>query len=235
MEHVLRRVGVLVREQHQHPRGRDAPVRLPRRAHRHAQPLRAREGPAQGEGGQPRGRGRPRGARSGDLRQAPQSTVRGPDEDEARQSPDREPRQAGREPAPRRVPGGEPAGRAADGREGDLRPACPPGRPQGARADPPQERAREHVAPRQARRLLDQGPGGRRALHRRGRLRGWLGEDGPRPHLPGDPPPAREDHQLREEPDQQGALEQRDPGDDHSDRDRRSGTSSTSRGSATTR
>ena len=57
-----------------------------------------------------------------------------------------------------------------------------------------------------------------RALHRRGRLRRRLGEDGPRPHLPGDPAAAREDHQLREEPHQQGSLEQRDPGDDHGDR-----------------
>ena len=63
---------------------------------------------------------------------------------------------------------------------------------------------------------------------------GGSAEDGPRPHLPGDPAAAREDHQLREEPDQQGALEQRDPGDDHRDRHRRSATSSTSPSSATT-
>ena len=81
-------------------------------------------------------------------------------------------------------------------------------------------RAREHVAAGQARRLLDQRPRVRRALHRRGRLRRRLGEAGPRPHLPGDPAAAREDHQQREEPHQQGALEQRDPGDDHRDRHR---------------
>ncbi len=52
--------------------------------------------------------------------------------------------------------------------------------------------------------------------------------------LPGDPAAAREDHQQREEPHQQGALEQRDPGDDHRDRHRASATSSTSRSSATT-
>ena len=183
-----------------------------------AEPLCARQGPAQGEGGQPRGRGRPRGSRCGDLGQAPQPAVRGPDEDEARQPADRESRQAGREPAARRVPGGESAGRPADRGEGDLRPARTPGGPQGARADPPQERAREHVAARQARRLLDQGSRGGRALHRRGRLRRRLGQDGPRPHLPGDPAAPRKDHQLGEEPDQQGSLEQRDPGDDHRDR-----------------
>ncbi len=74
--------------------------------------------------------------------------------------------------------------------------------------------------PGQARRLLDQGSGVGGALHRRGRLRRRLGQDGPRPHLPGDPAAAREDHQLGEEPDQQGPLEQRDPGDDHRDRHR---------------
>jgi hypothetical protein len=59
-------------------------------------------------------------------------------------------------------------------------------------------------------------------------------EGRPRPHLPGDPAAAREDHQQREEPHQQGSLEQRDPGDDHRDRHRASATSSTSRSSATT-
>ena len=93
-----------------------------------------------------------------------------------------------------------------------------PGSAQGARAHAAQVGARVDVASRQARRLLDQGPRGGRALHRRGRLRGRLREDGPRPHLPGDPAAAREDHQLREEPHQQGALQQRDPGDDHRDR-----------------
>ena len=108
------------------------------------------------------------------------------------------------------------------------------GRAQGARADAAQVGARVDVAAGQARRLLDQGSRGGRALHRRGRQRRRLGQDGPRPHLPGDPAAAREDHQLREEPHQQGALEQRDPGDDHRDRHRRSATSSTSRSCATT-
>ena len=98
--------------------------------------------------------------------------------------------------------------------------AGPPGGPEGARADAPQERARELVAAGQARRLLAQGRRPLRALHRRGRQRRRLRQAGPRPHLPGDPAAAREDHQQREEPHQQGALEQRDPGDDHGDRHR---------------
>ena len=39
-----------LRQQHQHARGRLAPLGLPLGAHAHAQQLRAREGPAQGEG-----------------------------------------------------------------------------------------------------------------------------------------------------------------------------------------
>ena len=68
MEHVLRRVGVLVREQHQHARRRHAPAGLPLRADADAQPLCAREGPPQGEGGPSRARtsakGSPRSSRS---------------------------------------------------------------------------------------------------------------------------------------------------------------------------
>ena len=119
-----------------------------------------------------------------------------------------------------RVLRGEPDRRTADHQQGDRRVARAPGGAQGARADAPQVGAREHVAARQARGLLDQGSRGGRALHRRGRQRRRLGEDGPRPHLPGDPAAAREDHQHREEPHQQGPLEQRDPGDDHCDRHR---------------
>ncbi len=132
----------------------------------------------------------------------------------------RGPRRADGQREARRVPRGEPDRRAPDRPEGDLGCARAPGGAQGAGADAPQERARELVAPGQARRLHDPQPGGRRALHRRGRLGRRLGQDGPRPHLPGDPPAARQDHQQREEPHQQGALEQRDPGDDHRDRDR---------------
>ena len=58
----------------------------------------------------------------------------------------------------------------------------------------------------------------RRALHRRGQLGGRLREGRARPSLPGDPAAARQGDQRREEPDQQGALERRDPGDDHRDR-----------------
>ena len=220
VEHLVRRVDLHLREQHQHGRGRLAPLRLQGGADRHAQQVRAREGPPEGEGGQPRGRGRPRGARDRDLRQAARPAVRGPDEVEAREPLGARPRRADRQPEARRVPRGEPRRGAPDHHEGRLGLPCPPGGPEGARADATQERARELVAAGQARRLLAQGRRPLRALHRRGRQRRRLRQAGPRPHLPGDPAAAREDHQQREEPHQQGALEQRDPGDDHRDRHR---------------
>ncbi len=54
-----------------------------------------------GEGRQPRGRGRPRGPRRGHLREAAGPTVRGSDEDEARQRVDARVRRADRERASR--------------------------------------------------------------------------------------------------------------------------------------
>jgi DNA gyrase subunit B len=159
VERLVRRVGVLVREQHQHDGGRRAPVRLPRGADGNAQPLRTREGPAQGEGGEPRGRGRPRGPGRRDLGEAPQPAVRGPDEDEARQPADRGSREDDREPAARAVPRGEPDRGAADHHEGRLGRSCPAGGAEGARAHAAQERARLQLPPRPARRLPDLGPG----------------------------------------------------------------------------
>ena len=61
-------------------------------------------------------------------------------------------------------------------------------------------------------------PRARRAVRGRGRLGRRLGQAGPRPQHAGDPAAARQDHQRREEPDRQGALEHRDPGADHRDR-----------------
>ena len=116
------------------------------------------------------------------------------------------------------VPRGEPDRRAPDHHEGDPGGARAPGGAQGARAHAAQERARDLVAAGQARRLPDQRPRGRRALHRRGQLGRRLGRRRARPPLPGDPAAARQDDQHREEPHQQGALERRDPGDDHGDR-----------------
>ena len=66
----------------------------------------------------------------------------------------------------------------------------------------------------QARRLPGARPGQVRAVHRRGRQRRRLGQAGPRPQHPGDPPLARQDPQRRARPARQGAGQ---PGDRHPD------------------
>ncbi len=126
--------------------------------------------------------------------------------------------------------GGQPG--RQEGRVG--RPG-PRRRAQGARPHAPQVRARELGAAGQARRLLRARPLADRAVHRRGRLRGRLGQAGPRPRHPGGAPAARQDPQRREGAHRQGAAEQR--------RSRRSSrrwarvcaTTSTSSARATTR
>ena len=74
--------------------------------------------------------------------------------------------------------------------------------------------------PGKARRLRDRRPRVGRALPRRGQLRRRLRRRRARPPLPGDPAATRQGDQRREEPDQQGALERRDPGDGDRDRHR---------------
>ena len=70
VELVLPGVGVLVREQHQHPRGRLAPVGLPLGADPDPERLRPQQGHPEGEGREPHGRRRPRGPDRGDLGEA---------------------------------------------------------------------------------------------------------------------------------------------------------------------
>ncbi len=101
VEQLLPGVGLHVRQQHQHDRGRLAPLGLPQRAHVDAQPQGRRHEAAE-EGREARGRGRARRPRSRRLRQAPQPAVRGPDEDEARQPRHRGPRPDDRQPEARR-------------------------------------------------------------------------------------------------------------------------------------
>ena len=133
--------------------------------------------------------------------------VRGPDEDQARQPAGRGLRAGGRQQGPRRVPRGEPRGRAGrSSRKAVAGVTRPRGRAQGARPHPPQVGARELDAAGQARRLLGARPRARRAVRGRGRLRRRLGQAGPRPQHAGGPAAARQDHQRREEPDRQGPL-----------------------------
>ena len=159
VERLLPGVGLLVRQQHQHPRGRLAPLGLPLGADAHAEQVRARQGRAQGEGRQPLRRGRPRGPDRRHLGQARRPAVRGPDEDEARQPRDgglrrvrsstRSSRSSSRRTPRRRSAVIRKAVQAAQARSR---------RAQGARPDAPQERAGELAPAGQARRLLGQGP-----------------------------------------------------------------------------
>jgi len=70
-------------------------------------------------------------------------------------------------------------------------------RAQGARADPPQRRARHRWPARQARRLPGEGPGAVGAVHRRGRLGRRLRQAGPQPPPSGRAAAARQDPQRR--------------------------------------
>ncbi len=221
MERLLPGVDLQLRQQHQHPRGRLAPLRLPLGADPHAERLRAQQRAAERERRQPRRRGRARGADRGDLGQAARPAVRGPDQDQTRQPADPRPGRGDGQPQAGRVPRGEPGRRAADHRQGDRRLPRSRRRPQGARPDPPQVGAGELDPARQARRLHGQGPARRRDLRRRGRLRRRLRQAGARPQYPGGAAAARQDHQRREEPDRQGPRQQRGPGADHGDRHRR--------------
>ena len=204
-----------LRQQHQHARGRLAPVGLPLRADRHPQPLRAGEGPPAREGRRAVRRGRARGPDRRHLREAPGPAVRGPDEDQARQPGHGRLRPEHRQPRAGRVPRGEPAGGQPGRQEGRLGRPGPRRRAQGARPHAPQVRARELRAAGQARRLLRARPLADRAVHRRGRLRGRLGQAGPRPRHPGGAPAARQDPQCREGAHRQGAAEHGDPGAHH--------------------
>ena len=133
VEQLLPGGAALLRQQHQHARGRHAPVRLPLGAHRHDQPLRAPGRRAQGEGPEPPGRGRPRGPHRDHLGEDRRPSVRGPDEDQARQPAGRGLRAGRRQQGPGRVPRGEPDRGA---RRRSARRSTPP-----ARATPRARRA----------------------------------------------------------------------------------------------
>ena len=157
VELLLPGVGLHLRQQHQHGRGRHAPLRLPQRADPHAEREGQRAQAPEGEG-EPRRRGRPRRARRRRLGQAAEPAVRGADEDEARQSGHRGSRPDDRQLVPVAVPRGEPAGRARDLQQGDRGDARAARGAAGARADAAQVGARRLLAAGQARRLLDPRP-----------------------------------------------------------------------------
>ena len=161
----------------------------------------------------PQRRGRARGPHGGHLGQAqdPQfegqtKTKLGNSEVETLVKQTRQ-REAGR------VPRGEPRRRQADrGKAVDAaRARRPPARPatsRGARACSRAARCRASwpTAPSRTRPQRD--------LPRRGRLGRRLRQAGARPHVPGDPAAARQDHQRREGAPRQDARQPGDPDDD---------------------
>ena len=94
------------------------------------------------------------------------------------------------------------------------------GRAQGARDDPPQGRARHHLAARQARRLPGTRSGQIRNLHRRGRFGRRLGQGRRVAPEPGDPAAARQDPQCRARPLRPHAVVRADRHADHRARHR---------------
>ena len=132
VEQLVPGVRLLVRQQHQHARGRLAPLGLQRRADRDAQPLRARQGGAE-EGRVARGRGRARRSRRRHLGEAAGPAVRGADEDEAREPVGARPRRADGQPAARASSSRRT--RRTGGRSSTRRsPPCAHGSPRARRA-----------------------------------------------------------------------------------------------------
>ena len=205
---------------------------LTRAIQKYAEQNGADEGP---QGDEPLRRRLPRGADRGHLGQGQGSQVLLADQGQARLLRGQDVGPAGRLRQARLVPRGEPARRQEDRREDRRVGAGARGRAQGPRARAPQGRARLGRAAGQARRLPGEGPRLLRDLHRRGRLGRRLGQDGPRPPLPGDPAAARQDPERREGAAGQDARLGRDPHADHRARRRHLRRTSTPRRSATTR
>ena len=175
----------LLRQRHQHRRGRHPRGGLQGRAHRRGEPLRPGQDAAQGEGRQPPRRGHPRGAHVHHLGAADRAAVRGADQGQARQHLDEDARPAGDQREAGRLARGEPHRGQQDRQEGAGRGAGPDGRPQGPRRHPSQDAARRRGHARQAQGLHLGRPGRARAVHRRGRLGRRAGGQGPQPAHPG--------------------------------------------------
>ena len=196
VERQLPRDDAVLHQQHPAEGRRHPPGRVPRRADPHRPGLRGERGGQEGEGGDHRRRR----ARGPDLRAVGQGA--GPevlvaDQGEAgllggpaggRRADRRASRPLARGESRRREEGDRQDRRGGGGARGGA---------QGARADPPQGRARDQLAARQARRLPGARSGEERAVPGRGRFRRRLGQAGAQPGQPGDPAAARQDPQRR--------------------------------------
>ena len=132
VERQLHRDDLRLRQQHQHPRRRHAPLRLQGGADAHDQLVRDEEQPREGSEGKRLRRGHPRGAHRRHQRQDSAPAVRRADQDQARQHRGQGHRRGDRQRQARRLPRGEPGGRQARSsarRSTPPGPARPPARP----------------------------------------------------------------------------------------------------------
>ena len=168
VEHRLLRGHPRLRERDLHHRGRHARRGLQDRPHLGVQQVRQGSQPAQGEGGEPPGRGHPRGSHRHHLGQAEGSSVRGPDQGQARQRLHSIVGAAGHQREAGRVVRGEPDGGQPRRQEGHGRGAGPGGGQERSQRHPSQDSAlgRRHAG--QAEGLLQPRPTRERAVHRRG-------------------------------------------------------------------
>ena len=220
VERLVPRERALLHQQHPAARRRHASRRLPRGAHPPGQRLCGILRPHEEGKGFAHRRRLPRGPDRRRVREGAGSEVLVADEGQARlvrsASRRRERRQRGAQQLARGAPAGSPDAR----RQGGGSRRRPRGCAQGARAHPPQRRARHRLAARQARRLPGARPVEMRAAARRGRLGRRLRQAGPRPRLPGRAAPARQDPQRRARALRQDAGQPRDRHADHRARHR---------------
>ena len=119
VERRLRRDALLVRQQHQHARGRHSSLRVPVGIDPDGQLLREQEQSFERPEGERQRRRHPRRIDGGRQRQDPASAVRRPDQDQARQHRGQGHRRSDRQRQARRLSRGEPGRRPQDHRQGD--------------------------------------------------------------------------------------------------------------------
>ena len=198
MERQLPRDDAVLHQQHPAARRRHAPRRLPPGADPRGDEIRRGHGQ---EGAAPAGRrGHARGHDRGAVGEGAGSEILVADQGQA--GVVRGAAGGAGRGGRRRVALVRDASQGGQGRrpEGDGRRRRARGRPQGARTDPAQGRARRLDPARQAGRLPGARPGQVRDLHRRGRQRRRLRQAGARSQEPGDPAAEGQDPERRARP-----------------------------------
>ena len=203
MERLLPGVHVLLHEQHPAEGRRHAPCGLPRGADPEDQRIHREGGPRQARERRAHGRRRARGHDGDPLHQDAGPEVLLADQGQARLLGGEGRGGVGGRAEARRVPARAPGRRQGHLPQDHRRGPGARGRPQGARDDPPQGRARLLGPARKARGLPGEGPRQVRDLPGRGRIGRRLGQAGPRPAHPGRAAAQGQDPERRE-----GALRQ---------------------------